>query len=317
VSPDQYAELIEELQRTGGATSNALRRRFAAAAYAHTAAYDATIATWFAGQVGEGAAAAAAAAAAAPAAATSAAGAGAEAGATAIVTRSYSRELTLKYGCNPHQAPAFVGSIVASSEGGGSSGSGVPRPLPPAGASGSSGVVDVLPGCMPFAVLNGTPGYINLLDACNAYQLAVELEAATGLAGAASFKHVSPAGAAVAVPLSEGLAGVYEVDASRGPLTPVALAYLRARNADPMCSFGDFAAVSQVVDEATAAILKPEVRQQRPACALQRTAAERTPAWRPQQGATFRHSAPIVNLLAAVIPLPAALAPSPSPPAGQ
>ena len=82
-------------------------------------------------------------------------------------------------------------------------------------------------------VLNGTPGYINLLDACNAWQLAAELKAATGLAAAASFKHVSPAGAAVAVPLSPELAAVYEVGDK--PLTPVALAYLRARNADPMC----------------------------------------------------------------------------------
>ena len=109
---------------------------------------------------------------------------------------------------------------------------------------------------MPFDVLNGTPGYINLLDAVNAYQLACELRAATGLAAAASFKHVSPAGAAVAVPLSEVEAAVYDAPAG---LTPVALAYLRARNADPMCSFGDFAAVSDPVDEATALLLKPEV----------------------------------------------------------
>jgi len=110
---------------------------------------------------------------------------------------------------------------------------------------------------MPFDVLNGTPGYINLLDAVNAWQLASELRFATGLPAAASFKHVSPAGAAVAVPLSATEAVVY--DAVDKQLTPVALAYLRARNADPMCSFGDFAAVSDVVDEATALILKPEV----------------------------------------------------------
>ena len=87
---------------------------------------------------------------------------------------------------------------------------------------------------MPFAVLNGTPGYINFLDAANAWQLAAELKAATGLAAAASFKHVSPAGAAVAVPLSPELSSVYEVAAGT-VLTPVAIAYLRARNADPMC----------------------------------------------------------------------------------
>jgi hypothetical protein len=111
---------------------------------------------------------------------------------------------------------------------------------------------------LPFEVLNGTPGYINLLDAANAWQLAAELRAATGLAAAASFKHVSPAGAAVAVPLSDVERVVYE--AGDKELTPVALAYMRARNADPMCSFGDFAAVSDVVDEATALLLKPEVR---------------------------------------------------------
>lgn len=88
---------------------------------------------------------------------------------------------------------------------------------------------------MPFTVLNGTPGYINFLDAANAWQLASELRAATGLAAAASFKHVSPAGAAVAVPLSPELAAIYEVPDGGAGLTPVALAYLRARNADPMC----------------------------------------------------------------------------------
>ena len=113
---------------------------------------------------------------------------------------------------------------------------------------------------MPFTVLNGTPGYINLLDAANAWLLVKELREATGLAAASSFKHVSPAGAAVAVPLTEVECAAYEVtveDAAR--LTPSALAYLRARNADPMCSFGDFAAVSDVVDEGTATILKREV----------------------------------------------------------
>ena len=221
VSPSQYPELLAELAAHDGCTTLALRRRFAAAAFGHTAAYDAAIAGWFAGQV---APAADAAAPAAP-----------------VVVRAYSRELTLKYGCNPHQSPAFCGAIVRA----------------PAALAGGGGAQAAVPGEMPFRVLNGTPGYINLLDACNAYQLAAELAQATGLPGAASFKHVSPAGAAVAVPLSPALAAVY--DCAGAALTPVALAYLRARSADPLCSYGDFAAVSHIVDEATAAILKPEV----------------------------------------------------------
>ena len=222
VSPAQYPELLAELAANDGCTSSALRRRFAAEAFAHTAAYDAAIAGWFAGQV----APAAAAAASAP---------------PPTVVRAYTRELALKYGSNPHQAPAFCGAIVRA----------------PAALAGGGGAQAAVPGEMPFRVLNGAPGYINLLDACNAYQLAAELFAATGLAGAASFKHVSPAGAAVAVPLPPALADVY--DCAGAALTPVALAYLRARSADPLCSYGDFAAVSHVVDEATAAILKPEV----------------------------------------------------------
>ena len=223
VSPAQYPELLAELAANDGCTSSALRRRFAAEAFAHTAAYDAAIAGWFAAQV---APAAAAAASSAP---------------PPTVVRAYTRELALKYGCNPHQAPAFCGAIVRA----------------PAALAGGGGAQAAVPGEMPFRVLNGAPGYINLLDACNAYQLAAELFAATGLAGAASFKHVSPAGAAVAVPLPPALADVY--DCAGAALTPVALAYLRARSADPLCSYGDFAAVSHVVDEATAAILKPEV----------------------------------------------------------
>jgi phosphoribosylaminoimidazolecarboxamide formyltransferase/IMP cyclohydrolase len=113
---------------------------------------------------------------------------------------------------------------------------------------------------LPFAVLNGVPGYINLLDAANAWQLVKELKQATGLTAASSFKHVSPAGAAVAVPLTDVECQAYEVKKEdAGALTPAALAYLRARNADPMCSFGDFAALSDQVDEATAKILKREV----------------------------------------------------------
>jgi phosphoribosylaminoimidazolecarboxamide formyltransferase/IMP cyclohydrolase len=103
-------------------------------------------------------------------------------------------------------------------------------------------------------VLNGTPSFINFLDALNAWQLVREARIATGLAAAASFKHVSPAGAAVAVPLTPELARAYEVEGKE--LTPAALAYVRARGADPKCSFGDFAALSDVVDVATAELLK-------------------------------------------------------------
>merc|ERR1719491_2568110 len=149
-----------------------------------------------------------------------------------VTTRVYQPEYPLKYGCNPHQKPASISSRLSNSN--------TPS--------------------LPFSVLNGTPGYINLLDATNAWQLVQELREATSLPAAASFKHVSPAGAAVAVPLSKTECAAYEVtEEAAKALTPVALAYLRARNPDPMCSFGDFAAVSDVVDEATAMILKKEV----------------------------------------------------------
>lgn len=128
----------------------------------------------------------------------------------------------LKYGNNPHQAHATI------------------EPLDPSRA--------------PIRVLSGTPSYINFLDALNAWQLVREAKIATGLPAAASFKHVSPAGAAVAVPLSPELAKAYEVEGKE--LTPAALAYVRARGADPKCSFGDFAALSDVVDVATAEFLK-------------------------------------------------------------
>lgn len=129
--------------------------------------------------------------------------------------------MKLKYGTNPHQSFAEA------------------APLDPA--------------TQPVEVLNGNPSYINLLDALNAWQLVREAKLATGLAAAASFKHVSPAGAALAVPLSPELARAYEVEGQA--LTPAALAYVRARGADPKCSFGDFAALSEPVDEATAGFL--------------------------------------------------------------
>ncbi|OQR92074.1 bifunctional purine biosynthesis protein PURH [Achlya hypogyna] len=141
------------------------------------------------------------------------------------VTRVYEPALPLKYGCNPHQNPASIMTIKGHN--------------------------------LPFKVLNGTPGYINLLDAANAYQLVAEVRQALHLPAAASFKHVSPAGAAVYVPLDDKLKAAYEV--GNIELTPLSVAYLRARNADPLSSFGDFVAVSDIVDEATAKVLKREV----------------------------------------------------------
>ncbi len=130
--------------------------------------------------------------------------------------------MKLKYGANPHQGYASIEPVA--------------------------------PGAQPIEVLNGRPSYINLLDALNAWQLVREARAATGLAAAASFKHVSPAGAALAVPLEPDLAKAYEAEGDS--LTPAALAYVRARGADPKCSFGDFAALSEPVDVATATFLK-------------------------------------------------------------
>ena len=131
--------------------------------------------------------------------------------------------LELKYGCNPNQANAAVRHAAK----------------------------------LPFTVLNGKPGYINLLDALNAWQLVAELKEATGLAAAASFKHVSPAGAAVAVPLSPVLQEVYFVEGVE--LSPIATAYIRARGADRMSSYGDFVALSDECDEQTASFLAREV----------------------------------------------------------
>ena len=134
------------------------------------------------------------------------------------------KEIELKYGCNPNQKPARV--FMKNGE-------------------------------LPFEVLNGKPGYINLLDAFNSWQLVTELKKATGLAAAASFKHVSPAGAAVAVPLDDTLKKVYFVEGVE--LTDVATAYIRARGADRMSSYGDFVALSDECDEQTASFLAREV----------------------------------------------------------
>ena len=134
------------------------------------------------------------------------------------------KELELKYGCNPNQKPARV--FMKEGE-------------------------------LPFTVLNGKPGYINLLDAMNSWQLVQELKEATGLPAAASFKHVSPAGAAVAAPLSDLLQKVYFVEGVE--LSPIATAYIRARGADRMSSYGDFAALSDECDAQTASFLAREV----------------------------------------------------------
>ena len=114
-------------------------------------------------------------------------------------------------------------------------------------------------GELPIEVLNGRPGYINFLDAFNSWQLVKELKAATGMASAASFKHVSPAGAAVGLPLSDTLKKIYFVDDICEELSPIACAYARARGADRMSSYGDFVALSDTCDKATALLLKREV----------------------------------------------------------
>ena len=135
-------------------------------------------------------------------------------------------ELELKYGCNPNQKPSRI-YMEDGSE-------------------------------LPIKVLNGRPGYINFLDAFNGWQLVSELKKATGLPAATSFKHVSPAGAAVGLPLSDTLAKIYWVD-DLGELSPLASAYARARGADRMSSFGDFIALSDVCDKDTAMLIKREV----------------------------------------------------------
>ena len=135
------------------------------------------------------------------------------------------KEMELKYGCNPNQKPSRV--LMNEGE-------------------------------LPFTVLCGKPGYMNLLDALNGWQLVKELKAATGLPAATSFKHVSPAGAAVGLPLSDTLKKIYFVDESI-QMTPLANAYARARGADRMSSFGDFIALSDVCDKATAQLIAKEV----------------------------------------------------------
>ena len=136
------------------------------------------------------------------------------------------KELELKYGCNPNQKPS--GIYMENGE-------------------------------LPIKVLNGKPGYINFLDAFNGWQLVSELKKATGLPAATSFKHVSPAGAAVGLPLSEVERKIYWVDDMDVEFTPLANAYIRARGADRMSSFGDFISLSDVCDKETALVIKREV----------------------------------------------------------
>ena len=139
--------------------------------------------------------------------------------------QNYLQQFELKYGCNPHQKPAAIHSLEGLK--------------------------------LPFSVLNGQPGYINLLDALNAWQLVQELDEVLGLPAAASFKHVSPAGAAVSVPLNDILKEVY--DCKNLELSQLATAYIRARGADPLSSFGDFISLSRKVDVNTAELIRKMV----------------------------------------------------------
>ena len=144
----------------------------------------------------------------------------------ASAPHNYLQQFDLKYGCNPHQKPASIHSMKGYD--------------------------------LPFSVLNGQPGYINLLDALNAWQLVQELDEVLGLPAATSFKHVSPAGAAVSVPLDDTLLEVYDCKKNQ-ELSPLATAYIRARGADPLSSFGDFIALSRKVDLSTAEVVRKMV----------------------------------------------------------
>ncbi|MDP7621644.1 MAG: phosphoribosylaminoimidazolecarboxamide formyltransferase [SAR324 cluster bacterium] len=144
----------------------------------------------------------------------------------ASAPHNYIQQFDLKYGCNPHQKPASIHSLEGYD--------------------------------LPFSVLNGQPGYINLLDALNAWQLVQELDEALGLPAATSFKHVSPAGAAVSVALDNTLLEVYDCKKNQ-ELSPLATAYIKARGADPLSSFGDFIALSRKVDLSTAEVVREMV----------------------------------------------------------
>ncbi|KAM9765994.1 bifunctional purine biosynthesis protein ATIC [Menidia menidia] len=190
--PADYSLVAKEMENSEDKdTTLETRRTLALKAFTHTAQYDDAIADYFRGQYGRGVS-----------------------------------QLPLRYGMNPHQAPAQIYTLRSE---------------------------------LPLRVVNGSPGFINLCDALNAWQLVRELRRALGLAAAASFKHVSPAGAAVGVPLSEEEAKVCMVHDLLKDLTPLATAYARARGSDRMSSFGDFIAVSDVCDVPTAKIISREV----------------------------------------------------------
>lgn len=146
------------------------------------------------------------------------------------ITQMYDYVVPLKYGCNPHQDNSAVYTVVNGNAN---------KP--------------------PFEIINGSPGYINILDAIYSWQLVDDLHKVTGMVSAASFKHTSPAGAAVALPLTEQLYAVYDVENYRRELTPAATAFIRARNADPLSSFGDFIAISGTVDGVAAQLIRREV----------------------------------------------------------
>ncbi|CAL8350893.1 unnamed protein product [Merluccius merluccius] len=190
--PADYPLVATEMEASEGKdTTLETRRTLALKAFTHTAQYDDAISDYFRGQYSRGVS-----------------------------------QLPLRYGMNPHQAPAQLYTLRSA---------------------------------LPLTVVNGSPGFINLCDALNAWQLVRELKAALGLAAATSFKHVSPAGAAVGVPLSEEEAKVCMVSDMLQDLTPLATAYARARGSDRMSSFGDFIALSDVCDVPTAKIISREV----------------------------------------------------------
>ncbi|XP_015226716.1 PREDICTED: bifunctional purine biosynthesis protein PURH [Cyprinodon variegatus] len=190
--PADYSQVAKEIETSEDKdTSLETRRTLALKAFTHTAQYDEAISDYFRGQYSRGVS-----------------------------------QLPLRYGMNPHQAPAQIYTLHSE---------------------------------LPLKVVNGSPGFINLCDALNAWQLVRELKGALGMAAATSFKHVSPAGAAVGVPLSEEEAKVCMVHDMLKDLTPLATAYARARGSDRMSSFGDFIALSDVCDVPTAKIISREV----------------------------------------------------------
>ena len=234
--PSQYQSLMTVLRSSRGTTTIGFRQSLAAAAFATIARYDADISSFFANQFnerskeeeGEREEQKVATIVQLPPAASSSSSESSEA-VKMHQQRNYQLSHMLKYGCNPHQKPAAIYQIEG-------------RPL-------------------PFKIINGCPGYINLLDAINAFQLVCELKSAfPNLPGAVSFKHCSPAGCALGLPLTDAEAAAFEITTQAAEaMSPTALAYLRARNADPMSSFGDFVAINGIVDHMAAQFIKTSV----------------------------------------------------------